>query len=139
MTPDQKAIVKSTWSMVVPIADQAAAIFYAKLFELDPSVKPLFANSDMSEQGKKLMQMITIAVNGLDNFEGLIGAVQQLGKRHVGYGVKAEHYDTVGAALLDTLGVGLGDAFTPEAKEAWTVTYTTLATVMKDASYGPAA
>ncbi len=139
MTPDQKAIVKSTWSMVVPIADQAAAIFYAKLFELDPSVKPLFANSDMSEQGKKLMQMITIAVNGLDNLEGLIGAVQQLGKRHVGYGVKAEHYDTVGAALLDTLGVGLGDAFTPEAKEAWTVTYTTLATVMKDASYGPAA
>ena len=136
MTPDQKAIVKSTWSMVVPIADQAAAIFYAKLFELDPSVKPLFANSDMSEQGKKLMQMITIAVNGLDNLEGLIGAVQQLGKRHVGYGVKAEHYDTVGAALLDTLGVGLGDAFTPEAKEAWTVTYTTLATVMKDASYG---
>lgn len=139
MTPDQKAIVKSTWSMVVPIADQAAAIFYAKLFELDPTVKPLFANSDMSEQGKKLMQMITIAVNGLDNLEGLIGAVQQLGKRHVGYGVKAEHYDTVGAALLDTLGVGLGDAFTPEAKEAWTVTYTTLATVMKDASYGPAA
>lgn len=139
MTPDQKAIVKSTWSMVVPIADQAAAIFYAKLFELDPSVKPMFANSDMSEQGKKLMQMITIAVNGLDNLEGLIGAVQQLGKRHVGYGVKAEHYDTVGAALLDTLGVGLGDAFTPEAKEAWTVTYTTLATVMKDASYGPAA
>ena len=136
MTPDQKAIVKSTWSMVVPIADQAAAIFYAKLFELDPSVKPMFANSDMSEQGKKLMQMITIAVNGLDNLEGLIGAVQQLGKRHVGYGVKAEHYDTVGAALLDTLGVGLGDAFTPEAKEAWTVTYTTLATVMKDASYG---
>ena len=139
MTPDQKAIVKSTWSMVVPIADQAAAIFYAKLFELDPSVKPMFANSDMSEQGKKLMQMITIAVNGLDNLEGLIGAVQQLGKRHVGYGVKAEHYDTVGAALLDTLGVGLGDAFTLEAKEAWTVTYTTLATVMKDASYGPAA
>ncbi len=135
MTPDQKAIVKSTWSMVVPIADQAAAIFYAKLFELDPGVKPLFANSDMSEQGKKLMQMITIAVNGLDNLEGLIGAVQQLGKRHVGYGVKAEHYDTVGAALLDTLGVGLGDAFTPEAKEAWTVTYTTLATVMKEASY----
>ena len=139
MTEDQKAIVKSTWSMVVPISDQAAAIFYGKLFEMDPSVKPMFAHSDMTEQGKKLMQMITIAVNGLDNLEALIGAVQQLGKRHVGYGVKAEHYDTVGAALLDTLAVGLGDEFTPEAKEAWTLTYTTLATVMKDATYGEAA
>lgn len=139
MTEDQKAIVKSTWSMVVPISDQAAAIFYGKLFEMDPSVKPMFAHSDMTEQGKKLMQMITIAVNGLDNLEALIGAVQQLGKRHVGYGVKAEHYDTVGAALLDTLAVGLGDEFTPEAKEAWTLTYTTLATVMKDAAYGEAA
>ncbi len=135
MTEEQKAIVKSTWSMVVPIADQAAAIFYGKLFEMDPSVKPMFANSDMSEQGKKLMQMITVAVNGLDNLEALIGAVQQLGKRHVGYGVKAEHYDTVGAALLDTLAVGLGEEFTPETKEAWTLTYTTLADVMKDASY----
>jgi hemoglobin-like flavoprotein len=139
MTEDQKEIVKSTWSQVVPIADQAAAIFYAKLFELDPEVKPMFAKSDMSEQGKKLMQMIGIAVNGLDNLDNLIGAVQQLGKRHVAYGVKAEHYDTVGAALLDTLGVGLGEAFTPDAKEAWTLTYTTLATVMKDASHGEAA
>ena len=139
MTEDQKTIVKSTWAMVVPIADQAAAIFYAKLFEMDPSVKPMFANSDMSEQGKKLMQMIGVAVSGLDNLDRLIGAVQDLGKRHVGYGVKAEHYDTVGAALLDTLAAGLGDEFTPDAKEAWTVTYTTLATVMKDASYGEAA
>ena len=139
MTEDQKTIVKSTWAMVVPIADQAAAIFYGKLFEMDPSVKPMFANSDMSEQGKKLMQMIGVAVSGLDNLDRLIGAVQDLGKRHVGYGVKAEHYDTVGAALLDTLAAGLGDEFTPDAKEAWTVTYTTLATVMKDASYGEAA
>lgn len=135
MTEEQKILVQSSWEKVVPIADAAAEIFYGKLFEMDPEVKPMFANSDMSEQGKKLMQMITMAVKGLDNLDQLVPAVQGLGKRHVGYGVKAEHYDTVGAALLDTLAAGLGDEFTPETKEAWTLTYTTLADVMKDASY----
>ena len=90
----------------------------------------------MKEQGQKLMLMIGTAVKGLDTLGELVPAVQKLGERHIAYGVKAEHYDTVGAALLDTLAKGLGDDFTPEAKEAWTITYTTLATVMKDASYG---
>lgn len=135
MTEEQKELVKGSWEKVVPIADQAAEIFYGKLFALDPDVKPLFAEADMKEQGKKLMQMITTAVRGLDNLEALIPAVQNLGKRHVDYGVKAEHYDTVGAALLDTLAAGLGDEFTDETKAAWAETYTTLATVMKDASY----
>lgn len=135
MTEEQKELVQSSWAQVTPIADQAAEIFYGKLFEADPEVKPLFANSDMKEQGKKLMQMITMAVKGLDNLDALVPAVQDLGKRHVGYGVKAEHYDTVGAALLDTLAAGLGDSFTDETKDAWALTYNTLATVMKDASY----
>ena len=135
MTEEQKELVKGSWEKVLPIADQAAEIFYGKLFALDPDVKPLFAEADMKEQGKKLMQMITTAVRGLDNLEALIPAVQNLGKRHVDYGVKAEHYDTVGAALLDTLAVGLGDDFTEETKAAWAETYNTLATVMKDASY----
>ena len=99
----------------------------------------MFADSDMNEQGKKLMQMIGVAVAGLDTLGELVPAVAALGKRHVGYGVKAEHYDTVGAALLDTLDKGLGDEFTPETEEAWTITYTTLAGVMKEASYGEAA
>ncbi len=134
MTEEQKELVKSSWAKVVPISETAAEIFYGKLFEMDPEVKPLFAESDMKEQGKKLMQMINLAVSGLDNLEKLIPAVQDLGRRHVGYGVKKEHYDTVGAALLDTLAVGLADDFTPETKEAWTLTYTTLAGVMIDAS-----
>lgn len=137
MTEEQKLLVQGTWQQVAPIADQAAELFYGKLFELDPEVKPLFANADMKEQGKKLMQMITVAVKGLDNLGELVPAVAALGKRHVDYGVKAEHYDTVGAALLDTLEKGLGEAWTPDTAEAWTVTYTTLATVMKEASYGP--
>lgn len=138
MTEDQKTLVQESWELVVPISETAAELFYARLFELDPDLKPLFSNADMKEQGKKLMLMITTAVRGLGDLGQLIGAIQAMGKRHVGYGVKAEHYDTVGAALLDTLEKGLGEHWTPDHKEAWALTYTTLATVMKDASYGPA-
>lgn len=139
LTVHQKNLVQESWAKVVPIAPTAAELFYAKLFELDPAVKPMFAKADMQDQGKKLMQMIGVAVKGLDTLGELVPAVQNLGKRHVAYGVKAEHYDTVGAALLDTLAKGLGEDFTSETEEAWTITYTTLADVMKEASYGKAA
>ena len=139
LTLHQKELVQQSWEKVKPIADTAAGLFYGKLFELDPDLKPMFANSDMKEQGKKLIQMIGAAVKGLNTLGELVPTVQALGKRHVGYGVKASHYDTVGAALLDTLEKGLGDDFTADTKEAWTITYTTLATVMKEASYGEAA
>ncbi len=139
MTEQQKTLVQESWELVVPISETAAELFYARLFELDSELKPLFAESDMKEQGKKLMLMITTAVRGLGDLGQLIGAIQAMGKRHVGYGVKAEHYDTVGQALLDTLEKGLADAWTPEHKEAWALTYTTLADVMKEASYGPTA
>ena len=106
---------------------------YGKLFELDPGVRPLFT-SDMEEQGRKLMQMITVAVQGLDNLDQTLPAVQGLGRRHADYAVKDEHYDTIGAALLWTLGQGLGDGFTTEVQEAWATTYGVLASVMKDAA-----
>ena len=134
LTLEQKILVQESWEKVKPISDTAAELFYGKLFELDPELKPMFANSDMKEQGKKLMLMIGTAVKGLDTLGELVPAVQKLGARHVGYGVKASHYDTVGEALLDTLAKGLGDDFTDEAKEAWTITYTTLAGVMIEAS-----
>jgi hemoglobin-like flavoprotein len=130
MTPKQIELVQTTWEKCVPIADQAAALFYGKLFELDPKLKPLFT-SDIKEQGKKLMTMITMAVRGLNDLGRLVPAVEELGRRHVGYGVKDEHYATVGAALLWTLEQGLGSAFTPEVKEAWTEVYTVLATTMQ--------
>jgi len=133
MNETQKKLVQTTWASVVPIAEQAAEIFYGKLFDADPSLKPLF-KGDMKEQGRKLTQMIGVAVNGLDRLDEIVPAVQALGKRHTGYGVKDSHYDTVGGALLDTLSVGLGPAFTPEVKEAWTTVYTVLATTMKDAA-----
>ncbi len=137
LTLEQKEIVRSTWAMVVPIAEDAARLFYGRLFEVDPSTKPLFARTNMAEQGKKLMQMIQVVVASLDNLERVRTAVEHLGHRHVEYGVKEEHYDSVGKALLWTLEQGLGEQFTAEAKEAWSETYGLLATIMKDAAYRP--
>lgn len=133
MTPEQVVLVKNSWSQVTPIADTAAELFYGKLFELNPALKSLF-KGDMTEQGRKLMQMISAAVNSLDKLETVLPAVEQMGERHAGYGVEDKDYDTVGTALLWTLETGLGDAFTPEVKEAWVLTYTALATVMKTAA-----
>ncbi len=135
MTPEQIAVVQTTYKSVAPISDTAAQLFYGKLFELDPALKPLF-KGDMREQGRKLMMMIGTAVAGLSDLQRLVPAVQALGRRHAGYGVLPQHFDTVGAALLWTLEQGLGPAFTPEAKAAWTETYVTLAAVMKQAAYG---
>lgn len=134
LTPEQITLVQESWAKVVPISETAAELFYGKLFELDPELKPLF-KGDMKEQGRKLMAMINTAINGLTDLEAIVPAVQQLGERHVDYGVKAKDYDTVGAALIWTLGQGLGDAFTDGVKEAWVGVYTLVATTMKDASY----
>ncbi len=134
MTPETISAVQDTFAKVAPIADKAAELFYGRLFELDPSLKPMF-KGDMTEQGAKLMRMIGIAVDGLTNLDSIVPAVENLGVRHIAYGVKDEHYDTVGAALLWTLEQGLGDAFTPDVKQAWTEVYTLLAQVMQDAAH----
>lgn len=133
MNPEKKQLVQESFAKVIPISDQAAALFYQRLFTLDPSLKPLF-KGDMEEQGRKLMKMIGTAVNGLDDLNAVVPAVQDLGRRHVGYGVKDEHYDTVGSALIWTLDQGLGEDFTPETQEAWIEVYTLLATTMKEAA-----
>lgn len=133
MNPDEIALVQGSWQKVVPIREPAAALFYQRLFELDPSLSKLF-KGDMTEQGRKLMTMIDAAVNGLSHLDRLVPTVQGLGRRHAGYGVRDEDYDTVATALVWTLGQGLGDAFTPEVKAAWIKTYTLLAATMKDAS-----
>jgi hemoglobin-like flavoprotein len=126
-------LVQESFAKVEPIAEDAAKLFYGRLFELDPSLSKLF-KGDMAEQGRKLMTMIKTAVKGLDNLEKLIPAAETLGRRHVEYGVKAPHYDTVGEALLWTLGQGLGEAFTKELEQAWTAVYGVLAGTMKSAA-----
>ena len=133
MTPEQIELVKSSWGKVEPIAEQAAELFYGRLFELNSELKSLF-KSDMKEQGRKLMVMLNTAVNSLDKLEAIVPAVQEMGRRHVAYGVKDEDYDTVGEALLWTLEQGLGEGFTADIKEAWVDTYTLVATTMKTAA-----
>ena len=133
MTPEKIQLVQTTWERVVPIADQAAALFYGRLFELDPELKPLF-KGDIREQGAKLMKMITVAVRGLSDLGKLVPAVEDLGRKHVDYGVRKKDYETVGAALLWTLEQGLGEAFTPEVEEAWFNTYDLLSKTMQKAA-----
>ena len=133
LTTEQIKMVQYSWAQVVPIAGKAAELFYGRLFELDPTLKPMF-KGDMVEQGQKLMRMIHIAVDNLDKLDDIVPAVQDLGVKHLEYGVKNSHYDTVGAALLWTLGQGLGDAFTTEVMSAWTEVYGLLASTMKDAA-----
>ena len=133
LTSTQIALVQRSFAIIAPIADDAAALFYQRLFELDPSLRRMFPE-DMTGQRKKLMQMLTAAVKGLDRVDQLVPVLQDLGRRHVAYGVTDAHYDTVGAALLWTLKMGLGKGFTPETKEAWATVYGLLATTMRDAA-----
>ena len=130
MTPQQIELVKKTWVMVVPIADKAAEMFYGRLFELEPCYREMFKHN-ITEQGKKLMKTINIAVEALDDVAPLIPTLKQMGADHAGYGVVDRDYNVVGAALLWTLEQGLGEAFTDEVKNAWAAVYEVLADTMK--------
>jgi hemoglobin-like flavoprotein len=135
MTPSQVEMVQQSFSKVAPIAEQAAALFYGRLFEIAPQTKPLF-RGDMKEQGKKLMGTLAVVVGGLTRLETILPAASALAKKHVGYGVKAADYTPVGAALLWTLEKGLGPEWTPELATAWTTAYTTLSGYMISEAYG---
>lgn len=140
MTPTvtirQKELVQSTWKQVIPISKTAPMLCYARLFELDPQLRALFPAGErsMKAQHLKLMQMIHICVRGLEHLDRIVPAVQNLGRRHVGYGVRNGDYDTVGAALLWTLEQGLGDVFDEEVKEAWANVYGVVAGAMTGAA-----
>ena len=133
VSSEQAGLVQNSWEKVVPIADVAADLFYGKLFELDPDLRPLFPE-DMGDQKLKLMKMIGAAVAGLSDLGALVPAVQNLGRRHKTYGVTAPMFDTVGAALLDTLEKGLGESWDSEHKDAWAAVYGVLAKTMIDAA-----
>ncbi len=134
MNPEQINLVQNTFYHIEPIAEIAAGLFYNRLFEVDPSLKPMFKN-DIKEQGKKLMQALAFVVKGLKKPDTIIPVLQDMGCGHVRYGVQDAHYDTVGAALLWTLEKGLGEeAWTAEVEEAWTAAYGLIAHVMKEAA-----
>jgi hemoglobin-like flavoprotein len=133
VTSRQKPQVQESFAAIAPILDDAMVLFYGRLFEIDPTLRGMFP-ADMSAQRKKLAQMLSAAVNGLDRVEQLVPVLQNLGQRHAAYGVTAQHYDTVGAALLWTLEAGLGPAFTPELKDSWATVYGLVTSVMKAAA-----
>jgi hemoglobin-like flavoprotein len=133
LTETQIALVQSSFATIAPIADDAAVLFYNRLFEIDPSLRQMF-KGEMAEQRRKLMQMLSAAVKGLQRLDRLVPVVEDLGRRHAGYGVTDTHYETVGAALLWTLEKGLGRAFTPEMRDAWATVYGLLASTMRNAA-----
>jgi nitric oxide dioxygenase len=138
MTPDQIKAIQDSFARIAPISEEAAALFYQRLFDLAPSVKPLF-RGDMKGQGRKLMATLAVVVNGLRNLEPILPAASALAKRHVTYGVKADHYAPVGEALLWTLERGLGAQWTTELAAAWTAAYSMLSEFMIGEAYGRSA
>jgi len=135
MTPKQVAQVQQSFAMVAPVADEAAALFYGRLFEIAPQLRPLF-RGDMAEQRRKLMATLAVVVNGLTRLEAILPAASALARRHVDYGVRPDHYRPVGLALLWTLERSLGSQWTPDLAAAWTAAYTTLSDYMIGEAYG---
>jgi len=138
MNQEQIQLVQSTFGRVRNDADGVASLFYGRLFEIAPEVRPMF-RGDMTAQGRKLMTALALAVDSLTRLESLIPALESLGRKHVQYGVQDKHYDVVGEALLWTLEKGLGLAWTPETRDAWATTYGIVASVMQKAAAEAAA
>lgn len=136
MTPQQIALVRESFAKVVPIREQAATLFYERLFAIDPGTRPLF-RGDMKSQGAKLMAAIGAVVKSLDRIETMLDDLRALARRHDRYGVQEAHYASVGAALLWTLEQGLGFDFTPEVRDAWATAYGLLSSAMIEATSAP--
>lgn len=134
MRAESERLVRESWAQFEPVAEQSAAYFYDKLFELDPNARQLFASTDMGAQGRKVMRMFAEIVRHLNEPEDLVPEVADLGRRHVDYGVQDSQYDSVGIALLWTLGMALGPAFTPSVRDAWTEAYLYVASVLRRAT-----
>jgi len=134
MNPTEQQLIRSSWAAIEPIADDAAKLFYRRLFELDPRLQALFRDADMDRQRMVLMQSLAVVVRNVDRLDQIIPEVEALGRRHAGYGVRADHYQTVGLALLWTVKQGLGDAFTDETGHAWADAYRRVSSAMIEAA-----
>jgi hemoglobin-like flavoprotein len=134
MTPRQINLIKTSWQAAATNPQAVGQLFYGRLFEIAPDVRPMFNRATIDEQSKKLLATISFVISKLDKLEDIIDEVAKLARRHVTYGVMPEHYAAVGAALLWTLEQGLGDQWNDELKEAWTTCYTILSGAMISAS-----
>lgn len=119
--------------MIEPIVDTAAHLFYNRLFEIDPSARPLFANTDMNKQRDKFLDTLELVVKHVGQLDEITPKLEELGRSHVRYGVEDHHYDSVASALLWALQQGLGDVFTDDVRDAWIYTYTRIAAPMRKA------
>lgn len=136
MTPNEIACVKAGWAKLIPIAEQAASLFYSRLFATHPELRLLF-KGDMDEQGRRIMGMIHSTVMALDDPAAMAPRLRASGARHASYGVKREDYDKMGDALLWTLEQLLGQDFTPESRAAWVSVYQDLARTMREGAERP--
>lgn len=133
MTPEEINLIQHNFQQIAPQSEMVATAFYQRLFALNPVLQLLFP-ADLSEQKKKLMTTLGLAIKSLNEAEKLVPVLENLGRRHALYGVRDEHYDTVGAALLQTLGETLGEKFTAQANAAWSKMYGFVAATMKRAA-----
>jgi hemoglobin-like flavoprotein len=134
LTLDQCALVRSTFDQLMPISNDFVHLFYNRLFEIKPSVRPLF-NTRIDQQAPKLIATLAIVIKTLEDLDALIPGIEGLAKRHVEYGVQAEDYRVAGEALLWAIERMLKDQFTPDIKQAWANTYTALAEICVQSSY----
>lgn len=137
MTSHQIAMIKTSWQAAATLGDAVGELFYGKLFEIAPEVKPMFTQISVKEQSRKLLAMLSYVISKLDKLQDILDEVAKLAQRHVHYGVKAAHYAVVGEALLWTLEQGLGESWNEELKEAWTRCYITLSGAMINAAEYP--
>lgn len=134
LSTEEIALIRTTFAAAATKPDETAALFYSKLFSLDPKLRGLF-HGDMRAQGEKIMSMLGMVASNLSQLDRLLPTVRQLGERHAGYHVKDEHYATVGAALLAALAQSLGTAWSPAAHAAWSKAYELLSSTMIEAAH----
>lgn len=134
MKEEQIKVLRKSWSQVTPLGDAAAELFYDRLFKIDPGAQSLFGGTNFSQQYRNLLQAINYVVQNVDKVDVLMPVLSGLGQRHATYGVRDEHYDSVGEALIWTLEQGLGDQWSAEVRDVWCDAYNTVSTVMKHAA-----
>jgi nitric oxide dioxygenase len=134
MSPQQIDLVQASWQRLKPLQATVAELFYGRLFEIAPDTRPLFRR-DIHAQGAMLMKTLDVVVGSLHELPAVLPVAAQLAQRHVGYGVRPAHYDSVGSALLWTLEQALGADFTPALRDSWAGAYGALAGAMKAAAY----
>jgi len=137
-TPEQRLLLQESWATIAKDGDRLATLFYERLFELDPSIRPMFAKTDMVAQRRKFLQMLGDILRVIDYPDALFPEAVGLARRHVGYGVVSSHYETVGQALVWMLEEGLGDAFSGEVRRAWSDAYRFVSALMQRATDTPA-